>query len=276
MADTLRAAIDSVLEQEIEGRRVNTGSRRDVDLIVVVDDIDSKTRSVLTSYGDCLRWCLGDARGQAAAVNKGLTQLDAEIVKWLNADDILLPGALEAMDRTFGRNRDIDFVYGDIVFLDSEGHRRGEHREPAYSYFILVYGHNLFADPACFWRKTLHDRIGMISEETRYSLDYEFWVRIARAGRRVAQVRKEIAAYAVTGINMTVVNHKAMRNEHYDVLARHSVFWGRMPRGLRNQMLAGLLILARAWKKLRTTFERGSLEFGTFNRLISSARNASE
>jgi len=272
MPRELPGAIDSVLSQEIEGRRVNTDGQRDVDLIVVVDDIEAETLKVLEGYGSQLRWVEGDRRKQAGAVNKGLSLINGQIVKWLNADDRLMPGALEAVDRTFRDNPETDFVYGDILFLDANGVPAGKHLEPSYSPFILLYGHNLFADPACFWRRSLHDKIGPIAEDTRFSLDYEFWVRMVKVKTKVTQVRQTLAAFMVTGDNMSVVNHAAMSIEHYDVMVRHYPVWRLLPRPVRNKLLATIKIAARALKRLRVRIERGQSESRVFKTLMSNSQ----
>lgn len=274
MPDELPGAIDSILSQEINGRRVNAAGANDVAVMVVVDDIDPETRAVLDGYGDAIRWVEGDKRKQAGAVNKGFGLVGGEIIKWLNADDRLMPGALEAVDRAFHDQPAADFVYGDIVFLNAKGQFAGEHLEPAYSPFVVLYGHNLFADPACFWRRSLHDKIGPIAEDTRFSLDYEFWVRLVRHKVNVTQIRQRLAAFKVTGDNMSVVNHAAMRLEHFDAMARHYPAWARLPRSLRNWLLARLLFVARVIKRLRSRLERGPSRSNSFVRLMAEPPQA--
>lgn len=270
MPGELPGAIESILSQEIGGRRVNTGGQQDVDLIVVVDDLEPETQAVLEGYGVQLRWVEGDRRGQAGAVNKGLSLTRGDIVKWVNADDRLLPGALEAVDRAFREVPSTEFVYGDILFLDAAGHPAGLHLEPGYSRFILLCGHNLFADPACFWKRSLHDRIGPIAEDTRFSLDYEFWVRVVKYRVEVAQVRQALAAFKVTGDNMSVVNHRTMKAEHYEVMVRHYPGWRLLPVPLRDSVLSALKLLARVWKRVRSRIERGPGEVRTFARLMAA------
>lgn len=269
MAKELPGAIESILNQTISSRPINTGIHNDVEIQVVVDDIDPETRKVLEHYGDRLSWCNGDRRGQSGAVVKGLNLTSGEIVKWLNADDRLLPGALESMDKAFSENPSVDFFYGDIIFTNKSDQPISEHLEPKYSRFVMLYGHNAFADPTCFWRRSLHKKIGPISENTRYSLDYEFWVRIARHRIKVGQVKQRIAAFKVTGSNLSVANHRAMRYEHFEVVCWHFPFWRVLPIWLRNGLLSMLLIIARVWKKLLVLFQRGRTETRGFARLAA-------
>ena len=271
MPTELPGAIDSILEQTIGGRKVNTEGHRDVDLIVVVDDLDPDTRAVLDRYGDRIRWVEGDKRKQAGAVNKGLRMTTGEIVKWVNADDRLLSGSLEAVSQEFDKSPKAEFLYGDILFLDSEERPVAEHLEPSYSSFILLYGHNLFADPACFWRRSLHDRIGMIAEDTQFSLDYEFWVRLVHNKVKVTQLRKKLAAFKVTGDNMSVVNYNAMKLEHYDVMSRYYPQWNLLPKPVRNTVLSTLKFFARVAKRTKSTIQRGPSASNAFSKLMASS-----
>lgn len=266
MPRELPGAIDSILSQTI--CEVQVGPK-DLDLIVVVDDLDAETARVLGEYGDRIRWMVGDGRGQAAAVNMGLANVTGSIVKWVNADDRLLPGALDTMVRAFEDDPEVDFVYGDTLFQDPSGNTVGGHREPRYSKFVLLYGHNLFADPSCFWRARVNEFYGMISEETKYSLDYEFWVRLVRLGANVAQVRQPIAAFKVTGQNMSVLHRQAMLREHFDILADYYPAWHRVPATLRYRMLGWLLVVARVYKTFLAGMQRGWGEVGTFGRLVA-------
>ena len=271
MAAELSGAIDSIISQKLNGSLVNSNGRRDVDVIVVVDDLDESTSSVLQRYVGHLRWVEGDAAGQAGAVVKGMNLLNAEIVKWLNADDRLLPGALQAVDQAFVASSTAEFAYGDVAFANTAGRIVGEHREPGYSPFIVLFGHNLFADPSCFWRSSLNERIGGISISAKYSLDYEFWVRIVKARGRVIQIRQTLAAFTVTGANMSVIHHKAMRREHFDILSQHYHFINILPKSARYAVLSLLMLVARVVKRARVLVERGQLSGGVFSRLMKGA-----
>ena len=268
MPDLLPQAIESVLNQQIGGRTARELGSALVDLVVVVDDLDPETAAVLARYQGHLRWMEGDKRGQAGAVNKGFQALDAEIIKWLNADDLLKPGALQAVDDFFRRSPGVEFVYGDVEFIDAAGALIGAHHEPSFSRWVLLYGHNLFADPACFWKRAVHQRLGWISEQYKYSLDYEFWVRCARRGVRFGQIRAPLAQFRITGDNMSVVHHRAMRVEHYGILALNTPWLAAMPEKVGNAIQRVLLKAARAWKLFKVTVERGRPNAGLFARAM--------
>jgi GT2 family glycosyltransferase len=60
-------------------------------------------------------------RGQSDAINKGMRVATGEIVGWLNADDVFLPGALAKVAEAFEKNPDAVVVYGVRAKTDLEG-----------------------------------------------------------------------------------------------------------------------------------------------------------
>lgn len=270
MPTELPGSIDSILEQTIDGRKVNTEGHWDVDLIVVVDDIDPDTKAVLDSYGDRIRWVEGDKRRQAGAINKGLQMTNGQLVKWVNADDRLLPGCLQAVNDAFSEDPQTAFVYGDVTFLDSRGNPVAEHLEPAFSKFILLYGHNLFADPTCFWRRDIHKDVGPIPEGTKYSMDYAFWINVIQANKSVKQIKRNLAAFKVTGQNLSIKNFRAMRNEHFDELSKHSKTLKLLPIQSRRAYLTLLLYIARTVKIINVAHQRKVFRIGRFGNIVAS------
>lgn len=88
-ADTLRRAVDSVLRQ----------TRADWELIIVDDGSTDATPSVLEALDDSrIRVCRHSRnRGMHAAKNTGLDHVTGEWFTTLDADDEMLPEALEVM-----------------------------------------------------------------------------------------------------------------------------------------------------------------------------------
>ena len=83
----LRRAIDSVLDQVGD----------DFELIVVDDGSTDNTGSIARSYGDRLRYFLQENTGPHLACRKGYEESRGRYLIFLDADDLLCPGALETL-----------------------------------------------------------------------------------------------------------------------------------------------------------------------------------
>ncbi len=81
------AAIDSVLSQ----------SRPAAEIIVIDDGSTDNSAEVICDYGDKVIPVIQANTGKVAAVNIGYARSSADIVLFLDADDLLLDGALEAI-----------------------------------------------------------------------------------------------------------------------------------------------------------------------------------
>jgi glycosyltransferase involved in cell wall biosynthesis len=131
------------------------------------------------SHHTALRWVSGPDRGQADAINKGIAMATGDVVGWLNADDILEPGAIETVVDAFGRDPSLDFVWGFCLVIDDTG-------RPLYvqNPFVRELAHlrdhrNFVPQPGTFFRRSLIDRFGQLDISYEYMFDYEFLLRLA-------------------------------------------------------------------------------------------------
>lgn len=118
----VEAAVDSALAQ-----------RRMPVQVVVVDDgsTDGSPDLLRQRYGDDPRVTLlvGENQGQLAAFRKGVAATRADVVCFLDADDLWEPGYLEALGALYDTRGDIDFVFSDLhVFGDDDEHIRFDTR----------------------------------------------------------------------------------------------------------------------------------------------------
>ncbi len=99
----LGRAIDSVLAQRFERWQ-----------LVVVDDGDTDAApTTLAAYDDeRIVVAEGPRRGLGAARNAGLARAAGEIVAYLDDDNVMHPGWLQAVAHVFSQRDDVDLVYG--------------------------------------------------------------------------------------------------------------------------------------------------------------------
>jgi len=233
------------------------------------------TIEILKRYSDKINWVSEKDRGQTDAINKGFSRLSSDIIKWVNADDLLVETAVQDVVDFFSNNIDKDFVYGDIEFIDREGAQLGLHREPSFSPFIMIYGHNLFADPTCFWRRTWMISIPELAVEVQYSMDYWFWLKLLKKGGKFGQIKKVLAKYRVDDHNVSIANHQKMRHEHFDICIDLFIpFLSFFPKFASYRFLNIILVTARIYKKIKIKWERGSGKSFSFGNYIKKDSNS--
>jgi len=124
-------------------------------------------------------------RGQSDAINKGMRVASGEIVGWLNADDVLLPGALAKVAEAFEKNPDAVVVYGVGAKTDLGGQifKKVPFREFCPKRLSYAYG---AVQPAMFFRRDAYWKVGGLDESLHYAMDWDLLLKLARVGNVVA------------------------------------------------------------------------------------------
>jgi glycosyltransferase involved in cell wall biosynthesis len=172
-------------------------------------------------------------RGQSHAINKGLARCTGEITNWLCSDDLLLPGALQAVARHFMADPSADIVVGGCRQIRvKENNRIIDH--PAYPWRLKSMPVGVpVTQPSCFYRSRLLSRPGPIDESFLYQMDVELWNFFDSRGARWKLVDEYLSIDRFTGDNKTATAGDAIALEAkriYERYARHALpltFWHR-------------------------------------------------
>jgi glycosyltransferase involved in cell wall biosynthesis len=100
----LGEAIESVLAQ----------SYRPIEIIVVDDGSDDASGEVARAYGEAVRYDRQPRRGNGAARNRAVALATGDLLTFLDADDRLLPGALERLAGRLEGDPSLQAVYGHV------------------------------------------------------------------------------------------------------------------------------------------------------------------
>jgi glycosyltransferase involved in cell wall biosynthesis len=100
----LGEAIDSVLQQDY----------CPVEIVVVDDGSDDGTEQVASRYGDAVRYTKQQRGGNGAARNRAVALATGELFTFLDADDRLVPGALQRLAATLAEKPELEAVYGHV------------------------------------------------------------------------------------------------------------------------------------------------------------------
>lgn len=167
-----------------------------VECIVMDGGSTDGTLDIVREYRGRLTLAVGEDSGQADAINKGWAKSGGDILTWLNADDLLLPDALEKAVEAFAGHPEAVVVYGDAESIDEEGKVIAPMpARPVTLEELLVCYENPITQPASFSRRTALEKAGWIDTSFRTLFDYELWGRMVLVGslyylpERLAQAR---------------------------------------------------------------------------------------
>jgi glycosyltransferase involved in cell wall biosynthesis len=198
----LRKTIDSVLGQTYPH----------LEYIVIDGASSDESVAVLKSYGTRLAWISEPDRGQTYAINKGFARLHGSIRAYLNSDDLLLPDAVATAVRHFARHPEWDMIYGRAHYIDAEDRRIGDYNTADFDFERLMED-CCVCQPAAFWRTRIASRVGPFDERLDYVMDYDYWIRIDRAGGLIAHVPDFLACSRLHADAKTVAARYAIYQE---------------------------------------------------------------
>ena len=188
----LEQTIASVLEQNYPN----------LEYIIIDGGSTDGSVEIIQRYANQLTyWVSEKDRGQGHAINKGLERATGDIIAYLNSDDYYLPGALQRVGEFFTKHPEVDLFHGRCRFVDTAGNKIGDRLGSIASYPEILdlwdvwWKERNFVQPEVFWAKRITDRIGGFREDLQWVMDYDYWVRILRAGGRVERLDADIACF---------------------------------------------------------------------------------
>jgi glycosyltransferase involved in cell wall biosynthesis len=141
----------------------------------------------------------------AFAINKGVSNARGELIGFLGCDDVLLPGALDAVARRYQRGRGRWFV-GGVRWLDERGVSRGDFRAPPSwltAPALASLGWNCIPPMSTYLNRDLLEETEGFLTSYSHADDYEFFVRLLsrekfeRIGRTLAGARRHSNAMSM-------------------------------------------------------------------------------
>ena len=169
--DRLKVALDAVCRQE----------GVEIEVVVVDNNSTDRTAEVVKAYPDPrVKYALCTEQGIYRALNYGFARTTSEYLTWTSDDNWFHPGALKDMLVAL-ESPGADFVYSDYVALDET---TGEETvrvvpEPASLDVSCRTG------PCFLYRRAVYTRLGGYSLRYAYAADYDYWLKIYRAGFRM-------------------------------------------------------------------------------------------
>jgi GT2 family glycosyltransferase len=179
--------------QRLERALESVRAQADVEVEHIIVDGGSTDGTVELLQGKPgVEWTSEPDAGQTDALRKGFARATGDALGWLNADDVLLPGALAA---AAGALASADAVYGDCV-VSADGHDSVWRAPRELTPFTLAAG-EIAPQPGSLVRRDAFDYVGGLDLSYDLAMDVALWARLVAAGRRIVHVGRPLARFEV-------------------------------------------------------------------------------
>ncbi|PFG09251.1 glycosyltransferase family 2 protein [Marinobacter sp. LV10MA510-1] len=192
---TIRDTLDSVRSQNYEN----------IEHIIVDGGSSDRTMDIVTEYREWLGPVVSESdKGLYDAMNKGIGMASGDIIGILNSDDFYeSTNVIEVAVAVFLSDPDLDILFGDVVFVNSEDldtitrFYRAGHFRPWKLRFGWMPPH-----PATFVTKAVYEKHGKYRLDMKISADYEMFVRwLSKAKLKYIWVDRVIVRMRAGGVS---------------------------------------------------------------------------
>lgn len=200
-AATIEETIQSVLGQKYPM----------LDYVIIDGGSSDGTLEIIKKYEERLGYfCSEPDDGISDAFNKGVKNSKGDIICIINSDDILLPGALNAVAEHYEngidiyrcnviiRNKETDFTGRDIPSM----------KFPLMPFFVNVDHQGTFVTAEA------HKKWGYYDTSFRYMMDHDFLARCYQGGAKFKYVPVDVAEFRLGGVSVASIKQKKYDLEH--------------------------------------------------------------
>ena len=201
-----------------------------------------------------VRWFCEADKGQSDALNKGFAKAKGEWLFWLNADDVLLPGALKAVRRVTAREG-VRWIAGGSRYIDENGCQVDVRQDRRWHGFMYRHMPIWTCGPSSFFSRDLLRESGGLDRSLKFVMDIDLWQKFQLSGARYVMLPELLWGFRVHPGSLTLsgANAEERHKEWEKLLARygfrHYWFFRWMSRMVR--LLDGCQVLIW-WEKFRS------------------------
>lgn len=175
----------------------------------VLAQMDVQLELIIVNDGDVQVAGFGDERitvissagaGAVPARNLGVASARGEVIAFLDDDDQWCdPHFLSSAQSAFATHADFVFADGEMIFADGRQPKPFIHNADAQS---LARDNTILISAVCY-RRDMHQSLGHFDEDLPYYWDWDWYLRVARAGKNLSHLNRNVVQIRIHVSNMS-------------------------------------------------------------------------
>lgn len=239
----IEASIKSVLNQSLQ----------DFELIIIDDGSTDGSRDIIETYRENPRVTIiyQQNKGLNITNNVAMRVAQGKYLMRLDADDYLVPEALEKMVALLEADEELGLVFPDYYYVDAEGNITGEERRHNFEKEVSLYDQP--AHGACtIIRLSFLKKIGGYNESFTCQDGYDLWLKFI-IHYSVKNINEPLFYYRRHGANLTtneeriLETRRAIKETFLDLSSIESSTIAVIP--VRNSKIKGQSIPLYEWEE---------------------------
>lgn len=168
------------------------------EVIMVDAGSTDESKEILLKYQHKYSWwCSEKDRGQSDAFNKGFSHAKGDFYFWLNADDILLPGALRAADEYLRLHPQCKWLTFDTIFIDINRKIQFVNYGTKWRRKFIHYVGPQVDAPTSIFHRSLFEESKKFNLEFHYAMDTDLWFQFMDLGYRFERLHYFFYAFRI-------------------------------------------------------------------------------
>ena len=177
-------------------------------------------------------WCSEKDKGQSDAFNKGFSHASGRFLTWLNADDVLLPGAVLALKNASEKHPNVDWFGGGAIYFDGEtglGFRKSVLPNTLIQRLLKVPSWCRVDAPSTFFDRRLFEQSRKLDISLGYVMDIDLWMQFCEMGKALCHINQYVWGFRLHQESKTSsamvenVRKNRFEEERIEIRMRHSI-----------------------------------------------------
>jgi len=209
----IKEAIDSALNQ----------TYKNIEILIIDDGSTDDSKDIIEQYKSFtnLKIIYQQNKGLNITNNIALSLANGEFIMRLDADDYLMPNAVQAMVELFSKNPELGMVFPNYHLVDKSGNTIGEIQRHDFNEHVELYDQP--AHGACtLIRTNFLKSVGGYDESYTCQDGYELWIKFI-SKFKVTNIQESLFAYRQHGENLTTNENKILstrRNINFNFIEK--------------------------------------------------------